>query len=97
MLLPTECYKDVLSFLSRNDLDIISLVNRQSASVVAKYFASDAKPSRHMHSWVVSKNPGVPYLYPNESRRANAPNILQQDGTIWTRRSVSFHSRISWI
>uniref|UniRef100_A0A915D3E4 F-box domain-containing protein n=1 Tax=Ditylenchus dipsaci TaxID=166011 RepID=A0A915D3E4_9BILA len=96
MPLSVECYKDILSFVSRNDLDTISLVNRQSASVVAKYFPSNAKPSRHMHSLIVRQNPGAPYFYSDELEEPMYQIVYNKDSSSlgMQKRFYSFYDII---
>uniref|UniRef100_A0A915E984 F-box domain-containing protein n=1 Tax=Ditylenchus dipsaci TaxID=166011 RepID=A0A915E984_9BILA len=51
--LSTVTYCEILSFLTRNQLDVISLVNRRSKNLVQHYFPSNRAPMRVMHELIV--------------------------------------------
>uniref|UniRef100_A0A915EAV7 F-box domain-containing protein n=1 Tax=Ditylenchus dipsaci TaxID=166011 RepID=A0A915EAV7_9BILA len=51
--LSTVTYCEILSFLTPNQLDVISLVNRRSENLVQHYFPSNRAPMRVMHELMV--------------------------------------------
>uniref|UniRef100_A0A915D9M6 F-box domain-containing protein n=1 Tax=Ditylenchus dipsaci TaxID=166011 RepID=A0A915D9M6_9BILA len=51
--LSTDTYCEILSFLTRNQLDVISLVDRRSKNLVQHYFPSNRAPLRAMHELMV--------------------------------------------